>query len=225
MKINENNIVFPDGTDESANFRDQTITSDSGETLYFAPVRVQTESDLQTFGVTKEARWTLPFGKSSDKYQVLYFVTPNKALADDFWEKINTQHSQEYRKRRCMIPGKLKPLIPCPDCNSCACCPYPEYRDRHEMKEIVFDDEIKVTKTPSTESPDILRVITHCTVEAVRAKIREVNPLFEKAIYLKEHENYSVDEIAEELNCSEHMVRYYLRKAKEIGRTLKKYYR
>ncbi|MBR4576708.1 MAG: hypothetical protein IKO25_05840, partial [Clostridia bacterium] len=97
MKINENYIVFPDGTDESANFRSETITTDSGEIMYLAPVRVQTEDDLKTFGVGKEARWTLPFGKSSEKYKVLYFATPSQELAEEFWEKINTQHSQEYR--------------------------------------------------------------------------------------------------------------------------------
>ena len=226
MKINENFIVFPDGTDESANFRNQTITSDSGETLYFAPVRVQTEKDLQTFGVTKEARWTLPFGKSSDKYKVLYFVTPNKALAEDFWEKINTQHSQEYRKRRCMIPGKLKPLIPCPDCNSCANCPYPEYRDKHEMREIVFDDEIKVQRTLSTESPDFHKLEMKWKIQGACQKMDEQNPLFAKSIILKEYCGYSVKEIAEMLHCTEYDVRYYLRRATEIGKEFKReYYR
>ena len=30
-----------------------------------------------------------------------------------------------------MIPGKLKPLIPCPEKNSCKNCPYPQCRDSH----------------------------------------------------------------------------------------------
>ena len=55
MKINENYIVFPDGTDESANFRGETFTTDSGETMYFAPIRVQTEDDLKTFGKIRDA--------------------------------------------------------------------------------------------------------------------------------------------------------------------------
>ena len=226
MKINENFIVFPDGTDESANFRGETYTTDSGETMYFAPIRVQTDDDLKTFGVGKEARWTLPFGKSSVKYKVLYFLTPKEELAEDFWERINTQHSQDNRKRRCMIPGKLKPLIVCPDCNSCAHCPYPEYRDKHETREISYNDKLNAQKITPKESPEIRKLELTWTIREACRRISEINPLFTRAIVLKEYYNLTVDEIAEELNCSPHMVRYYLRRATEIGKEFRKeYYR
>lgn len=226
MKINENFIVFPDGTDESANFRGETYTTDSGETMYFAPIRVQTDDDLKTFGVGKEARWTLPFGKSSVKYKVLYFLTPKEELAEDFWERINTQHSQDNRKRRCMIPGKLKPLIVCPDCNSCAHCPYPEYRDKHETREISYNDKLNAQKITPRESPEIRKLELTWTIREACRRISEINPLFTRAIVLKEYYNLTVDEIAEELNSSPHMVRYYLRRATEIGKEFRKeYYR
>ena len=226
MKINENYIVFPDGTDESANFRGETYTTDSGETMYFAPIRVQTDDDLKTFGVGKEARWTLPFGKSSVKYKVLYFLTPIEELAEDFWERINTQHSQDNRKRRCMIPGKLKPLIVCPDCNSCAHCPYPEYRDKHEAREISYNDKLNAQKITPRESPEIRKLELTWTIREACRRISEINPLFTRAIVLKEYYNLTVDEIAEELNCSPYMVRYYLRRATEIGKEFRKeYYR
>ena len=226
MKINENYIVFPDGTDESADFRGETFTTDSGETMYFAPLRVQTDDDLKTFGVGKEARWTLPFGKSSVKYKVLYFLTPREELAEEFWEKINTQHSKDYRKRRCLIPGKLKPLIVCPDCNSCAHCPYPEYRDKHEAREISYNDKLNAQKISPRESPEIRKLELTWTIHEACKRISEINPLFTRAIVLKEYYNLTVDEIAEELNCSPHMVRYYLRRATEIGREFRKeYYR
>ena len=70
MKI-QNGIAYPDGTDQAANFRHQTITGPNGETFFFAPVRVRNEDDLKTFRVEKDARWTLPFGKSHDKIKVL----------------------------------------------------------------------------------------------------------------------------------------------------------
>ena len=226
MKINENYIVFPDGTDESADFRGETFTTDSGETMYFAPLRVQTDDDLKTFGVGKEARWTLPFGKSSVKYKVLYFLTPREELAEEFWEKINTQHSKDNRKRRCMIPGKLKPLIVCPDCNSCARCPYPEYRDKHEAREVSYNDKLNAQKITPRESPEIRKLEMRWTIQEACKKISKINPLFTRAIVLKEYYNLTVDEIAKELNCSPYMVRYYLRRATEIGREFRKeYYR
>ena len=222
----KNGIAYPDGADQSANFRHQTFTDENGQVFFLAPVRVRNDRDLQTFGVGKEARWTLPFGKSTDKIQVLYFQTDKEALSEDFWMKINSEHSKEYRSRRCLIPGKQRPLIVCPDTNSCARCPYPECRDKHEMREIVFDDEIKVQRTVSKESPEIRQLELKWTIQDVCKKISEINPLFTKAIILKAYHNLSVDEIAEELKCSTHMVRYFLRRATEIGRKYKReYYR
>ena len=223
MKI-QNGIAYPDGADQTANFRHQTTVDEYGEELYFAPVQVRNDKDLQTFGVTKEAQWTLPFGGSADKIKVLYFMTPNKEMAEDFWMKINTAHSKEYRKRRCLVPGKQKPLIVCPDCNSCAHCPFPEYRDKHEAREICYDDQIKVQKTPSTESPEIRQLEMKWTIQDACKKISEINPLFTRAIVLKAYYNYSVEEIAAELDCSTNMVRYYLRRATEIGKEFRKEY-
>ena len=222
----KNGIAYPDGTDQSANFRHQTVTGENGETLFFAPVRVRNESDLKTFMVDKTARWTLPFGHSALKYKVLYFMTESEEMSEDFWMKINSEHSQENRMKRCLVPGKRRPLIPCPECNSCAKCPYPEYRDKHEMQEVVFDDEIKVQRTRSTESPDYHKLEVKWKIQGACKMMDEQNPLFAKAIILKEYNGYTVPEIAEILHCTEYDVRYYLRRAIEIGKEFKKdYYR
>ena len=222
----KNGIAYPDGTDQSANFRHQTVTGENGETLFFAPVRIRNESDLKTFMVDKTARWTLPFGHSALKYKVLYFMTESEEMSEDFWMKINSEHSRENRLKRCLVPGKRRPLIPCPECNSCAKCPYPEYRDKHEMQEVVFDDEIKVQRTRSTESPDYHKLEVKWKIQGACKMMDEQNPLFAKAIILKEYNGYTVPEIAEILHCTEYDVRYYLRRAIEIGKEFKKdYYR
>ena len=222
----KNGIAYPDGTDQNANFRHQTVTGENGETLFFAPVRIRNDSDLKTFMVDKTARWTLPFGHSALKYKVLYFMTESEEMSEDFWMKINSEHSQENRMKRCLVPGKRRPLIPCPECNSCAKCPFPEYRDKHEMQEVVFDDEIKVQRTRSTESPDYHKLEVKWKIQGACKMMDEQNPLFAKAIILKEYNGYTVPEIAEILHCTEYDVRYYLRRAIEIGKEFKKdYYR
>ena len=222
----KNGIAYPDGTDQSANFRHQTVTGENGEKLFFAPVRIRNDNDLKTFMVDKSARWTLPFGHSALKYKVLYFMTESEEMSEDFWMKINSEHSRENRLKRCLVPGKRRPLIPCPECHSCAKCPYPEYRDKHEMQEVVFDDEIKVQRTRSTESPDYHKLEVKWKIQGACKMMDEQNPLFAKAIILKEYNGYTVSEIAEILHCTEYDVRYYLRKATEIGKEFKKeYYR
>ena len=47
------------------------------------------------------------------------------------------------------------------------------------------------------------------------------NPLFTKAIVLKEFYGFSVDEIAEKLGTTKRNVYYYLDEAKKIGREYK----
>lgn len=108
------------------------------------------------------------------------------------------------------------------ECNSCAKCPYPKYRDKHEMREIVFDDEIKVQHTRSTESPEIRQLEIKWQIQGACAMMDEQNPLFAKAIILKEYCGYTVEEIAEILHCTVYDVRYYLRRATEIGKEYKK---
>ena len=224
--IIKNGIAYPDGTDQSANFRHQTVTGENGEKLFFAPVRIRNDSDLKTFMVDKSARWTLPFGHSALKYKVLYFMTESEEMAEDFWKKINSEHSRENRLKRCLVPGKRRPLIPCPECNCCARCPYPEYRDKHEMQEVVFDDEIKVQRSRSTESPEFHKLEVKWKIQGACKMMDEQNPLFAKSIILKEYCGYSVKEIADMLHCTEFDVRYYLRRATEIGKEFKKeYYR
>ena len=222
----KNGIAYPDGTDQSANFRHQTVTGENGEKLFFAPVRIRNENDLKTFMVDKSARWTLPFGQSALKYKVLYFMTESEEMSEDFWIRINSEHSRENRLKRCLVPGKRRPLIPCPECNSCSRCPFPAYRDKHEMQEVVFDDEIKVQRTRSTESPDYHKLEVKWKIQGACKMMDEQNPLFAKAIILKEYNGYTVPEIAEILHCTEYDVRYYLRRATEIGKEFKKdYYR
>ncbi len=220
----KNGIAYPDGTDQSANFRHKVFTDENGQNFYLFPVRVKNDKDLKTFGVNKTARWTLPFGPSPLKYQVLYFVADKEELAEDFWKKINTEHSQESRKVRCLIPGKLRPTIICPESNRCSHCPYPECRDKHEMREIVYDDEIKVKVSRPTESPEIRQLHHKMELEDVCEMLSEINPLYTEAITLKVQENLSVEEIADIMKRSPDMVRYYLRQVPRYGREIKKKY-
>ena len=125
-----------------------------------------------------------------------------------------------------MIPGKLKPLIPCPDCNSCAHCPYPEYRDKHEAREISYNDKLNAQKITPKESPEIRKLELTWMIQGACRKMDEQNPLFARAIILKAYNGYTVPEIAQILHCTEYDVRYYLRRAVEIGKEFKReYYR
>ena len=195
----------------------------SGTEVFAAPIEIKHKGQLKSLGITWAQCRTWYIGSDP----VTVHLTPaDEATYKFLLGELRTKHRKKHRKNRCPVPGKLKPLIPCPECNSCAKCPYPEYRDKHEMQEVVFDDEIKVQRTRSTESPDYHKLEVKWKIQGACKMMDEQNPLFAKAIILKEYNGYTVPEIAEILHCTEYDVRYYLRRATEIGKEFKReYYR
>ncbi len=198
----------------------EPIVKENGEVVYEAPIVIHDKADLQNYHITWEDCKTLHFG-TSGSVVVYYYQTPDKGLAELFWREINTEHSCEYRSNRCMIPGKLKPLIICPDTNKCSKCPYPKYRDQHLANNISWDELTKDGKEIPSDDNDMARVEIQMELEKVCEVISKKNPKFTKAIILKEYYHLSVRDIAKELNDSERNVYYYLQEAKRIGKKYK----
>ncbi|MBR3016138.1 MAG: sigma-70 region 4 domain-containing protein [Clostridia bacterium] len=61
-------------------------------------------------------------------------------------------------------------------------------------------------------------------LEAVCKVIDARNPLYAKAIIMKEYHGMSVDEIARELHTTKRRVYFYLDEAKKIGKQYKEEY-
>jgi DNA-directed RNA polymerase specialized sigma24 family protein len=143
-------------------------------------------------------------------------LTPSdKATYDYLLGELRSRHRDEYRRKRCLIPGELKPLIVCPECNRCAACPYPEHRDKHQANELSWEELIGSGYEGSEQSDD---ADTRLTLEEVCRIIDAKNPKYTKAIVLKEYFGLSVAEIARELGTTERNVRFYIDEAKRIGR-------
>ena len=193
------------------------IMAESGETVYLMPVIVKNQTDLANYQISWEDCKTLKFGSHRGD-TVYYYRTENKALADICWAEVNTGHSREYRKDRCMIPGKRKPLIKCPDTNRCRECPYPVYRDKHLPNDISLDRMVEEGRMLQGEDHETRMSKTWMALEEVCKLIRQKNPEYELVIVLKEYCEYSVKEIAEIMGKTESNVRYLLKQAKEIGK-------
>ena len=139
--------------------------------------------------------------------------------------ELRTRRREEYRKKRCRIPGKLKPTIICPECNRCAECPYPEYRDMHRANNLSWEGLIETAyegaDTEVADDEGMRQKEIEMEFEAVCKVIDAKNPLYTKAIVLKEYYDLSVAEIAKKLDTTERNVYFYLRKAKKIGKQYK----
>ena len=118
-----------------------------------------------------------------------------------------------------MVPGKLKPLIPCPEKNSCKNCPYPQCRDS-QLPDLSWDEYVDAMSGVAQADPGFEQLEKRMAIaDAVRV-IADQNPKFAQAIVLKEYYGLSVTEIAQKLNDTERNIYYYLDQAKKMDLTV-----
>lgn len=184
----------------------------NGIAVYLAPIEIENRDQFVTLNITQDQCRTWHIGSE----RVLVHLTPADEQTYHFLlGELRARHRVEYRRKRCLIPGELKPLIVCPECNRCAECPFPEYRDQHQANELSWEELIGSGHEGSEQSDD---PDTKLTLEEVCKIIDAKNPKYTKAIVLKEYFGLSVAEIARELGTTERNVRFFIDEAKRIGR-------
>ena len=197
------------------------IVTGKKETIYYAPIEIKDQSDLSNYGITWDKCKTLRFGQS-ERITVYYFPTTSKALAEFQWAELNTQHSRNYRSTRCMVPGKRKALINCPDTNKCSACPF-NRRPEDRMANIVSWDEMveQGYEEKRAEDKGLTASFAWMEFQEIKAVMDAKDPNIARAIIMKEMQGYEVAEIAEKLCVTERQVYYLLQQAKTIGKKYK----
>lgn len=202
---------------ESA-FRHNTSVGVNGEILYDAPIEIRDQADLDNYGITWSDCRTLNF-HGSEKVTVYFFKTENRAFAEYQWSYLDTQHSRGYASVRCMIPGKRKAFIKCPDTVSCATCPY---KDTKQAPIISWDGLVETGYEPVGSAPVDEQVGAKLEYEGIRAVMDAEDIRIAKAFEMKTLQGYSVREIAAELKISEPRVYQLIARAKAIGKEYRK---
>ena len=210
-------IIWENLTPEEA----ETLTAlvNSGKEVFAAPIEIEHEEQLETLGIT----WSQCRSWYIGSTRVKVHLTPaDEATYKMLLGDLRAKHRDEYRQKRCPIPGKLKPVILCPECNKCSDCPYPEYRDKHKANSLSWDELTESGYEEAQEDAGMRLTDIRLELEAVCRILDEKNPKFTKAIVLKEYFGFSVPEIAKKLNDSERNIYYYLSEAKKIGKQYRK---
>ena len=201
----------------------QTSIGDNGETLFHAPVEIESIADLENYGISWRECRCISFG-GTDRRTVYFFRTPNRELAEELWRYLRRTHTEKVSATRCMIPGIRKTYIHCPTCNSCARCPYgrkPSDKTLNtisldRMMEDACDEEAESCSSGNTtEDTAILNVL----ISILESIMDEEDERLMKALKMKELLGFSVQEIADQLGCSQPRVYQLLQRAKEIART------
>ncbi len=191
----------------------EKLTS-QGVDVYASPIVIEDEDQLHALGLTWNQCKTWRVGNQK---HIVHLTPTDKETYDMLLRSLRTNHSREYRSSRCRIPGKQKELIMCPECNECSNCPYPQYRDNQRVTELSWDELID----SGYEDAGFHNVGVKIDLEAVCKVIDAQNPLFTKAMVLKECYGLSVNEIAKQLNTTPRNIYFYLSEAKRIGKQWK----
>ena len=150
-----------------AEFRHNTSIGPNGNLLFDCPIEIRNQQDLDNYHITWNDCRTLNF-HGSDKVTVYFFKTDNRALAEYQWSYLDTQHSRGYASVRCMIPGKRKAFIKCPDTVSCATCPY---KDKKQVAIISWDGLVETGYEPIGSAPVDAQSIAKAEYEDIKAKM------------------------------------------------------
>jgi len=199
-------------------FRHHTSTGANGEILYDMPVEIRDQADLDNYGITWDDCRTLNF-HGSEKVTVYFLKVESRELAEYQWSYLDTQHSRGYASTRCMIPGKRKAFIRCPDTNSCANC---KYRDVRQAPVISWDGLIETGYEPVAAAPVDEQVGAKLEYQDIKALMDAEDKRIAQAFEMKELCGMKVEEIANELKVSAPRIYQFVSRAKAIGQQYRK---
>lgn len=196
-------------------FKHNTSIGLNGEILYDCPVEIKNQQDLDNYGITWDDCRTLNF-HGSDRVTVYFMKVESRALAEYQWSYLDTQHSRSYASVRCIIPGKRKAFIKCPDTVSCAKCPY---KDVKQPPVISWDGLIETGYEPvATTSSVEEKVHTRLEYADIKALWDAEDERIAKAFEMKELLGMPVKDIAGKLQISEPRVYQLIARGKAIGK-------
>lgn len=201
----------------------------SGKKVYAAPIEIEENAESRarqfaSLGISWKQVRDYPLGTMKIK---VHYVPADEATYRFLINELGDKYRTAFRKNRCLIPGKLKPLIRCPDENKCTNCPHPECRDQRQANEISYDGMIESGFETNGvdgivyEDPAFHQIEVEDELKAVIKVIATKNPKYAKAIVMKEYHGMKVPEIAVRLKTTERNVRFYISEAQKIGKKYK----
>jgi hypothetical protein len=184
-----------------------------GKQVYDAPIRIVDNNDLRNYGITWKDCETLYVG-GIEPMNVYMYETDDPKLADSFWKEINVEHHRNCRSTRCLVPGTLKPLIVCPECNKCSECPYGKKNEYRQTRVINYDDPEELMSNEGDEFSGMNEAESEMIYDELIAAMNRKNPLIAEVFVRFHTYDLSAPEIAAELGIDKRAV-YYLKEQGE----------
>ena len=190
-------------------------TDSEGHTFFTYPVRLEDPADLTRWQANRSQVRRLFPGQN-------FILVPvkEKAVSDFQWKSVNTEHSREYARNRCMVQGAYGRPVRCRDTNSCAACPYGRSEWERQPMFVSLERKRELHDfDPVDPRVDVCQLaVDRVALSELRSLMDRQDPRIMEAIELKARYYYSVKEIADKLGVSASMVYHLLGRAVAIGR-------
>lgn len=186
---------------------------------YYAPIEIEHSGQLETLNITWNDCRTWHIG--SERVTV-YLCPADEATYRFLLGELRRKHRNGYRAVRCMVEGKLKPLIRCPESNKCSACPYGRKPEDREANIISWDGLIESGYEGEADNRMVEQLQAKLEYDEIRTLMDSKNPIIAQVFEMKERDGFSVSEIADRLHIKPRNVYYYLDRAKAIGKKYNK---
>ena len=171
----------------------------NGVTVYYVPIEIEIREQLLTLGITEKQCRTWRIGT---ELKTVHLTPCDKEtftlLTRDLW----TQQTKEYRDTRCMVPGKLKPLIRCPEKNKCDKCPFGNSIWNYQPNIVSLDSLMDQGREPSDKVSVDQLVFQRMELQELKVAMDEKdNRLFEIFLLIN-LQDYNKSDIARKYQIS-----------------------
>ena len=160
---------------------------------YYAPIEIEHSGQLETLNITWNDCRTWHIG--SERVTV-YLCPADEATYRFLLGELRRKHRNGYRAVRCMVEGKLKPLIRCPESNKCSACPYGRKPEDREANIISWDGLIESGYEGEADNRMVEQLQAKLEYDEIRTLMDSENPIIAQVFEMKERDGFSVSEIA-----------------------------
>lgn len=186
-----------------------------GKPVFAAPIEIESSEQMEALGLRREQCRTWQIGS----IRVTVHLTPaDEETCLFLLGELQRKYRHANRQNRCLIPGRQKPLIRCPDCNRCSQCPFPQHREKLSGACLSLDSMIDDGFSFAQEDMCWLRLEQQEALRAAFEAVRAANPKYLRAFLLREYAGLSVSEVAARMHDTERNVYYYIAQAKRLAR-------
>ena len=199
----------------------KNVIEKNGETVYYLPVEIQNPGQLDTLGINRNQCRTWRCGS---ELKIIHLTPCSeevfRLLARDTWQ----QQTRDYRNSRCMVPGKQKGLIRCPEKNKCDACPFGITFWNRQPFIVSLDELVEADRELcSMESADQL-VCQRLELQEIKAMMDIKDKRLYKVFVLMNLLDYKKCAVAKILHTSPKRVKQLMEEMNEIIRQFRESY-